>query len=368
MKVLVANIPLPTNRFLVDLNGALIELGIELIHSHEDYWNCEGDYDVVHLHFPEYLTMEIQDAYREGAISEEMIGEIEKRLKYWSSKSRIVITRHVLTPHSKTQSKEWERIYELYYSYANGVAHFDSPSVDEFEERYANTTFSQGKPVHSLIPHHNYCSLPNETNREESRRKLGIPMDRKVVLIFGAIRNDEETDLILNAFNGATTSNKFLLASRWRERLADVSWIRLKYWIRDAKRWYYRNSGKHRFNYGFVQEEDAQYYLHAADVLFIPRLKVLNSGNITLGMTFGKVIVGPDSLDVGSLLKSTGNPTFDPDKPDTAAAALDEAFKLTDADLGQKNQRLALDEWSPKQCAQMYIDLYESTIKAATTA
>src|SRR4029078_3644607 len=53
MRVLVANIPMPLNRFLVDLNGALSQLA-EIVHSSDAFWNMEGHFDVVHLHFPEY--------------------------------------------------------------------------------------------------------------------------------------------------------------------------------------------------------------------------------------------------------------------------------------------------------------------------
>jgi hypothetical protein len=54
----------------------------------------------------------------------------------------------------------------------------------------------------------------------------------------------------------------------------------------------YKNSGlekqKERLsNLGFIKEEDAHYYLNAADFLFIPRTNEFNSGNITLGCTFG---------------------------------------------------------------------------------
>jgi hypothetical protein len=108
-----------------------------------------------------------------------------------------------------------------------------------------------------------------------------------------------------------------------------------------------------------VEESDAQHYLNAADVLFIPRFHVLNSGNVTLGMTFGRVVVGPDSWDVGELLRETGNPVFDPDRPETAARALDEAFRLARAGIiGTRNKELALSEWSVEQCAAKYAGLF----------
>jgi hypothetical protein len=363
MRVLVANIPLPQNRFLVDLNEALAEQ-VELVHSHEAFWAMEGAFDVVHLHFPEYLTYEIEEAYESG-LTDTLISALEERLRFWAERSRIVITRHVLLPHDALHDPRWERLYELVYRYCDGVAHFAQASIDEFRKRYHESAWYRGRePGHAIVPHHNYASLPDQITREEARRRLGIGAGAKVMLVFGAIRNEAERQLILDTFHGLDVPRKLLLVSRWRERLRKISWIRLKYWVRDLTRLYYRLHPRYRFNYGFVEEEDTQVYLNAADVLFIPRLWVLNSGNITLGMTFGKVVVGPDAWDVGELLRETGNPVFDPDRPETSAAAVEEGFRLAaEGKRGPANRELALREWSAGQCAELYVDLYRSVLE-----
>jgi len=362
MRVLVANIPLPRNRFLVDLNAALAQK-VDLHHSHEDFWNQTGEADVVHLHFPEYLTFEIQDAYMKG-LDDALIEAIEERLEYWAERAAIVITRHVLLPHDAITDPRWERLYETIYRYCDGVAHFASASEEEFGTRYKDTDFNR-KPVHGIVPHQNYDSLPNTITRDEARKRLGIADDRNVVLVFGSIRSQAEAQLILSAFDGCTAPKKHLLVSKWREEKANVSWIRLRNWIRDAKRAYYRLHPNYHFNYDFVDEEDAQVYMNAADVLLIPRFRVLNSGNVTMGMTFGRVVVGPDSWDVGELLRETGNPVFDPDRVESAGGALDEAFeKVADGSVPASNRRRALAEWTPTQCADMYMDLYDRALQS----
>ena len=50
MNVLVGNIPLPANRFLVDLNDAL-SAQCSLTHDPDAFWNMDGEYDLIHLHF-----------------------------------------------------------------------------------------------------------------------------------------------------------------------------------------------------------------------------------------------------------------------------------------------------------------------------
>jgi len=364
MRVLVANIPLPQNRFLVDLHAALGGM-CELKHSSDAFWQMEGDFDVVHLHFPEYLTFAVEGSYLTG-LKQEMIDAVAGRLAWWSSRAAIIVTRHVLLPHDARHDPMWERMYEMVYSYADGVVHFANASVAEFRDRYRDTVFKRGRePDHAIIPHHNYASLPNVVTRDEARRKLGIAADARVMLIFGAIRGETERQLILDTFNGLPTAKKLLLVSRWRENLSDVSWIRLKYGIRDLKRLYYRMHPRFKFNYSFVEEADTQLYLNAADVLFIARLWVLNSGNITLGMTYGRVVVGPDAWDVGELLRETGNPVFDPDRPATAIAAMEKGFNLaSEGKVGAENRRLALEEWRPAQCAAMYADFFRKLVSS----
>lgn len=371
IRMLCAQIPMPQNRFLVDLNNSL-EKSCSITHSSERFWNMEGDYDIVHIHIPEHMTYAIEEEYFSGlkhgpehGLTQRMIDETCLRLKYWADKSHIVVTRHVLLPHDAVEDPMWERMYELIYRHADGVAHFAQASVDEFRERYRDTVWHRGRePVHAIIPHQNYASLPNRVSREEARRKLGIDRDSRVMLVFGAIRNDRELALVRDTFDGLRVKRKLLLVSSWRERLRKISWIRLKYWVRDLTRLYYRLHPSYHFHYGFVEEADAQLYLNAADVLFIPRFRVLNSGNVTMGMTFGKVVVGPDSWDVGELLRKTGNPVFDPDRPETAAAAVEEGFRLAaEGVVGPRSQELALREWGADRCAELYLGLYSEAVK-----
>jgi hypothetical protein len=359
LRILVANIPLPTNRFLVDLNTALAE-HVSVTHDSDAFWNMQGDYDVLHLHFPEYMTFELQDAYING-LSEDLIKAVRDRLEHWASKARIVVTRHFLLPHDALADPMWELLYETVYSFADGVVHFANASRIEFENRYRTTRFHrEQRPIHAIIPHQNYESLPNSISREDARQALRIPINASVMLVFGAIRNLAERQLILDTFQNLQCEKKVLLVSRWMEQLPAVSWIRLKYWLRDLKRLYYRLGSDYRFNYDFVEEADTQTYLNAADVLFIPRFRVLNSGNVTLGMTFGRVVVGPDSWDVGELLKGTGNPVFDPDAPATASKAVEEGMRLAQAGyVGPANRSIALSEWKVSTCAAMYADFFD---------
>jgi len=363
MRILVGTVDMDRNRFFRDLNTELARK-TQLNRSSDDFWEMRGEYDVVHLHYPEYLTPTLQQACEGRILTDDLMAEAERRFKFWADRARVVITRHNLLPHRARNDLAWERMYEAFHRYADGVVHFARASLDEFRQRYRRTAFYRGhEPFHVVIPHHNYASLPNDLSGAEARKRLGISSRRAVMLIFGDVRNGAERQLILDTFRRMKVRRKLLLVSRWREKLAKVSWIRLKYWIRDLTRLYYRLHPGYHFGYRFVDEADAQLYLNAADVLFIPRFRVLNSGNVTTGMTFGRVVVGPDSWDVGEVLRETGNPVFDPDHPETAVAAIEEGFRLArEGRIGPANRERALRNWGADRCAAQYVRFFEEVL------
>lgn len=67
-------------------------------------------------------------------------------------------------------------------------------------------------------------------------------------------------------------------------------------------------------------------------MVFIQRTDILNSGNVPLALSFGRVVTGPDSGNIGGLLAETGNPAFDPADPRSVDIALERAARLSATD------------------------------------
>jgi len=359
-QILVGMIPMPTNRFLCDLNSGISEHGCDIIHDYSVFWGMKGSYDIVHLHFPEYISYEIEACIK-GDSTPGILSQLQERLSFWKERAPLIVTRHVLLPHHR-QNMLFQDLYEMVYRYADAVVHFGKASIEEYHKRYQEKIDIDNQ-LHRVIPHHNYESLPNTITREQARDKLGIRQDANVIMLFGAMRNEWERTVALNTFKNLKVKHKVLLVSRWRERLANVRWVRLKYLLRDLTRLYYQIHPQYYFNYEFVEEDDIQLYAKAADVFFVPRGHVLNSGNMITGFTFGNVVVGPDSHDVGELLRETGNPVFDPDSPDTAVAAVEEGIRLAKEGLGHRNREMALREWSVDKVAGQYVNLFQELIE-----
>jgi len=351
LKILFANIPTPSNRFVLDLKEGL-EQHADVVWDHQEFWKMENDYDIIHIHWPEFLSFELESyLYKpDESIPQELWDKTITCLEYWSKKSKIIYTRHVQFPHVR-HDEEFLNLYKIVASYCDTIVHFANYSIQQFKDWYPDLEHIK----HVVIPHHNYASLPNRSTKQQAREYLNINQDTKVMLVFGGIK-EHEKPLIKTAFKAIPYKNKVLLAPSWKILRRKISYIRLREWVWNFEVWRAKQNNRFRTNLGFIKEEDAHYYLNAADFLFIPRTSELNSGNITLGFTFGLVVVGADIADIGEILNETGNPTFNVGD-DSLYKATVKAYQLKTQQHGAKNKTLAMNEWSLSKISYSYIKL-----------
>jgi glycosyltransferase involved in cell wall biosynthesis len=113
---------------------------------------------------------------------------------------------------------------------------------------------------------------------------------------------------------------------------------------------------------GWIPDEEVQLFLRAADVLVIPREGVLNSGNVALGFTFGRVVVGPDEGVIGEVLRKTNNPVYEPGDAQVLSDAL-KAVRNSDTRRGERNKAYAMEEMRWEKVASRHVDLYREVLK-----
>ena len=352
LKILFANIPTPGNRFVVDLKEGL-EQHADVVWDHQEFWNMKNEYDIIHIHWPEYLSFELESyLYKPNElIPMELWERTIACLEYWSKNSKLIYTRHVQYPHAR-HDKVFLDLYRTTVSYCDAVVHFANYSIQQFREFYPELTAIK----HLVIPHHNYTSLPNTSTRQQARKYLEIASDAHVMIVFGSVKENEKP-LIKKAFDAIPHKNKLLLAPSWKIQRRKIGYIRLREWVLKLEQWLASKNKSFRINLGFIKEENAHYYLNAADFLFIPRTNELNSGNITLGCTFGLVVVGKDTADIGEILQETGNPTFSVDDDLSIQRAIKLAIDLNKNDFGFINKERALINWNINIISEQYFFL-----------
>jgi hypothetical protein len=111
-----------------------------------------------------------------------------------------------------------------------------------------------------------------------------------------------------------------------------------------------------------VPDNEVAAYAQTSNVVVIPRIQALNSGAVAFGFSFGKVVVGPDDGNIGEILHETGNPLFDPARPETLVDAMRRARILDEAGKGAENQRYADESMNWTVIAEQHVTFYRQVI------
>ena len=348
MKILLVADLNKGNRFVDDLYD-ILKRKHNVIASESEFWDRDSSYDVIYFQWPEALMG--WEHY-----TDEKAQRAFEYLSLRKKDSKLIVIRHNLYPHYK-RSREYELWYDAFYTYMDAVIHMGRSSLEDYIDRYPNIYDSQ---LHWIIPHPWYATLPNTANKLESRQFLNISAEREVITIFGVLRQSEEQALAKKSFDNLTLGCKTLVASQWIEQ-SIPSWRINPYKraLNIIENYYQNKSKKYRLGGGRVPEDQIQYYLNASDIIFIPRLNTLNSGNVPLAFTFSKVVVGPDIGNIGEILHQSGNPVFDPDDYMSATRALMEGIKMSKQGKGLENYQYAKNNWNLEITGKSYSEFFK---------
>lgn len=345
------------NPFVNELKGALEIAGCDVIWSLEKFWKMEGNFDVVHIQWPEYL-------FNPGPLTEEKINSLKTILDFWKKHSCLILTRHNEHPNFTDHPELYINLYRLVYRYCDGIAHLGSYGLDEFTS--ANITDLNGNRIqHKIIPHHIYInSYPNNITKSDARKKLKIRNNYFVVLIFGSIRFKEEREFLLELLRNTSHKKTIYLIPSWLPAFKGQglkSKLRSFYYTLKLTKLNFRKNI--RASDQFIQDHDVQTYFNAADIILIPRIKGLNSGNVSLGFFYKKVVVGPNTGNISAELHESGNPVFEPGSIQSLQEAIEKGRELVSSNHGEKNYQYAIKYRHPMVIGKEYYQLYESCIK-----
>jgi beta-1,4-mannosyltransferase len=237
--------------------------------------------------------------------------------------STIAWTVHNLAPHAggEAESVLTATTAEL----ADVEFHLGRASVEMVAKKYPRAV----PPERCVISHGGYWHLIGERSPEDARRELGISPEEKVLLVFGQLRHEQE---YLMALQAARTGWRVLIVGRM-PRIARA---------RRPVMWLRRQLLGKRVNViqSYLKDEEVDRYVKACDAMLIARQECLNSGNVFLGMTFGKPVIGPAVGNVGEVLRETGNGVFKPAAYEDFDCVLGEARRSDLQERGKRN-----DQW-----------------------
>ena len=301
--------------------------------SFENFWLNKGTYDVIHLHWPEYL-------FKWKLPTDVELLLLEKVLKNWQENgAKIVITRHNYLPHSPNPER-FETLYEVIYKTVDAVIHLGAYSIKEYKIRYDGLL--PKKQVQAHIPHPIFTNYPNTVTKSEARQHLNIGKDTVVMLVFGEVRKASEKNLVLEAFDAIDTKDKLLIAPGWKfsktkEPINSLKWLKVK------------QSKKYRITQEFIKNQRVQHYFKAANFVFLPRIDTLNSGVPFLAAVFNTPIIGCKTGNITQVLKENGMPSLNVINREQIKTAINQVLLIKEDDanyafIEKDNQAMVVGE------------------------
>jgi len=304
--------------------------------------DCSPEYDIVNIHWPEALFGWLEP-------SEEDLVKLEQSIIEWKRHSVLVYTKHDFT-RIKGLTPNFRKLFKLIEKHTDVFLH-----LGEYSRQFYSKRFPEA--LHKILYHPLYRSYFKLRSKQEARRELGIDQEALVVIAPGQIRFHKERDLVLNAFRDLKIKEKVLIATNMRSeiRYDFPGRVRLKRIlnIRNVLVNRFRNKyrpPKYLFNYERLNYEKFGLRMAAADIVLIPRIEMLNSGNVFLGLTFNKVLVGPNTGNIGFQLTELGFPVFEPGTRSSVKNALIKAVNLNNEDF--KLDKNLLQKYEPENVAR----------------
>jgi len=340
------------NIYVRELGRGYQALGCDVIYGSENLLERNLTPDLVHLQWPE-------EQYRwrgEGEIDVRInqfllsLAELKRR------GSRIAWTVHNINPHDHVDSARDDAVYQTVIDEADLIVHHCPASTRLLQERYR---VPPEKPV-IVVPHGNYLAYPNDVTRNEARQRLGIAPDAFVYLHFGAIRGYKGLDTLFAAFEKVTVPSKMLVVAGQYDAITG----RGQLYDRILMAWKKRTSRNFLLNPRQIPSKDIQLYFNAADCLVLSHSRGLNSGVAVLGMTFGKVVVGPQIGCIDWVLQAGKNLAYEAGNAAALAAAMNAASSVDLEDCARTN-KLVAENWRWRDISETVISALKIDLRPA---
>lgn len=330
-----------TNIYLLELGHAYEKFGGVVVSGRENFLYFDCSPEIVHIHWPEQLYRTVSLEHNSEHERAEFALE---RLRYFKKKgAKCVLTMHNLMPHEKGQSEVARYFCQGCFDEADLVVHHCKKSEELVKREYAGADRKRSV----IYPHGNYLAYPCNMTRKEARNSLGLHDDDFVFLHFGIIRGYKGLQRVLQSFYLAKAKNKKLVIAGWA-----MNWSPLTTNIFDrVRKKIWEKRGRLIWCLKAIPNDEVQRFLKACDVVVLGHTAGLNSGVAILGMTFGRVVVGPDLGCIGEVLRTGQNVIYDPASPEGLVKAMEQAASMDLHAAGEKNSYVAAG-WSWDEMAK----------------
>ncbi len=308
------------------------KLDFDAVTGVSNFFLRTGEFDVVQYLWPEeYCGWQHRP-------DDKTLEKLEESLKYWMEHSWPVTMVHNFYPHGAEGDPLAKRLYDLFYRYSRNIVHFSKSSHELVTREFPSAINAK----HSYSKYCAYHQLRSGTiGRLQARAQLGIGQEDFVIAVFGALRFWKEVALLKEAYaRTRIPSKRLLMLSRYVES-GHAGRLRKRWLEYRLRMWLTKKDVTPVCAH--IPEHDIERYFEAADVVPVLRFGDLCSGVIGMGMTFGKLLIAPDTPAYREYLAGTENLFYKIGDPVSLASALEQAYELNYEKVGKENLSLCQD-------------------------
>ena len=258
---------------------------------------------------------------------------------------RYVATVHDILPFN-------QKFYDMHYhkklyGLADAIILQAPGNVQRF-----SALFPEDKDKTHMIPHGHMLDYVESEDRNDARKHLNIPKDKKVFLFFGQIKKVKGVDLLLKAFLELLQKRNdiylIIAGNVWKTDFSECMKIIDN---NDFK-------GCLRTDIHYIPDEDIKFYYSAADVCVLPYTDVYQSGVIQLAYGYQKAVVSSDLPAFTQFVKEgqTGFIAKNKDAQSLADAMDRAADSVNLAEIGRAGYELVKKELNWDALARRIVD------------
>jgi len=205
---------------------------------------------------------------------------------------------------------------------------------------------------YKIIYHPIFNSYPNTISKEDARKKLNLPMDKKILLCFGMIRSYKGMDLFAECFKYLNNDYIGLIVGESRNK-------ELLKKLED----YQESLDNLKIIPKRIENEKVQLYFNACDVVVLPYYEITTSGVVLLAYSFGKPVI---TTCVGGLPevvinKKTGI-LIEPNNLKVLLESIKRIFNMDYQKMGENGKKLANERFTWDILADKTISAYKNVV------
>lgn len=309
--------------FKNELNPYLDEIINNSGHTfvYDNYSKYKDSYDIVNIHWPEAIYGWMEPTSKQ-------LEDLERNILKWKKNSVLIYTKHDYE-RNKGTTPNFTKLFELIELHSDVFIHLGHHSKNLYKQKYPSAK-------HEIVFHPIFEKNLEIYSKRKAKGLLGINQDDIVIIAPGNIRSFQERNMVLKSFRSIKVSNKVLISTNMRSELKHEfpGRVRVRKFFDVQNFFVERFKQKHLppkyiFNYGVMTLEDLSIRMSAADLVLVPRIDILNSGIVFLGLAFKKVIVGPAVGNIEEQLKELNFPVFNPQSISSVARALNRGIEIS---------------------------------------